>query len=160
MKKFLMLLTVPILILFSGCATTGLNNSEKAINNVQKDFIVLGNLRVSIGSTEYLYDKVMDSAIRKYGNGVDIINIKKDVRDGTGETIINCLVIKYDNHLTKQDFGESISDNKVTSQLCDCYKALNDGTLLSDNCQKIFQKYSFNTVLGRAAFEKDVENCE
>ena len=159
MKKFLMLLTVPILILFSGCATTGLNNSEKAINNVQKDFIVLGNLS-SIGSTEYLYDKVMDSAIRKYGNGVDIINIKKDVRDGTGETIINCLVIKYDNHLTKQDFGESISDNKVTSQLCDCYKALNDGTLLSDNCQKIFQKYSFNTVLGRAAFEKDVENCE
>ncbi len=161
MKNYIILLILPILICFSGCATTDLNNSAKSIDNIKKDFIVLGNLRVSVGATEYLYDKVMNSAIKQYGNGIDIINIKRDNRAGTGETIINCLVIKYDNHIIKKDFKESNPDKKESNPfLCDCYKALNDGILISEDCQKIFRKYSLNTELGRLALERDVENCE
>ena len=160
MKKYIVLLVVPVILFCSGCATTYLNDSEKAIHNKEKDFIVLGNLRVSVGPMEHLFDKVMNSAIKQYGNGVDVINIKRDEGGVTSETIINCLVIKYDNHIIKQDFKESSPVKKVSNQLCDCYKALNDGILLSENCQKIFQQYSINTELGRLALERDVANCE
>tara|TARA_B100000900_G_scaffold233840_1_gene198521 strand:- start:88 stop:570 length:483 start_codon:yes stop_codon:yes gene_type:complete len=160
MKKYITLLIVPVIFFYSGCATTHLNDSEKSIHNKEKDFIVLGNLKVIVGPMEHLYDKVMNSAIKQYGNGVDVINIKRDKGGVTTGTIINCLVIKYDNHITKQDFKELSPVTKRSNQICDCYKALNDGIMLSENCQKIFQQYSLNTELGRLALERDAANCE
>ena len=55
----------------------------------------MGNLRVVIFDNESKYDKIMSNAITTYGPGVDIINIKEDKQQLTGQKIINCLVIKY-----------------------------------------------------------------
>jgi len=87
-----------ISILFIGCASikTGYSNSADTITG--KEFQVLGNLRVEVSFEDYKYDKLMNAAIEKFGDGVDIINIKADfpvkftIRD---KTIFNFLVIRF-----------------------------------------------------------------
>ena len=106
MKKLLFIL----LLAFFGCGTTltgiSFNNSasdsEKTIKNETKSYTVLGNLRVVITREDDYYDKIMKSAIKKYGEGVDIINIKEDFTQTskgalttTSPIIVNCLVITY-----------------------------------------------------------------
>jgi len=98
------ILFLVLMLTFFSCAPTqkiGLNDSEKSIKNETKSYNVLGNLRVIIEPGEAKYDKVMMAAIEKYGQGVDVINIKidKPVQKfdsyGDGKVILNCLVIKY-----------------------------------------------------------------
>ena len=78
----------------------GFNDSEKAIKNEIKSFTVLGNLRVVIERGEDLYDKIMKAAIAKYGDRIDIINLKEDENYSSntygGDKVINCLVIRYE----------------------------------------------------------------
>ena len=97
-------LFIVLMLTFFSCAPIqkiGLNDSEKSIKNETKSYAVLGNLRVVVEPGEAKYDKVMMAAIEKYGQGVDIINIKIDKpvlkfsSYGDGQIILNCLVIKY-----------------------------------------------------------------
>ena len=107
MKNLLFIL----LLTFWGCGTTltgitfnnSASDSEKTIKHDTKSYTVLGNLRVVITAEDDYYDKIMTTAIKKYGESVDIINIKEDftqTRTGSITTsspiIVNCLVIKYD----------------------------------------------------------------
>jgi len=89
------LLLVFFAILLSSCTVTSINKSAETIPIENKEFIIMGNLRVVIFDNESKYDKIMSNAITTYGPGVDIINIKEDKQQLTGQKIINCLVIKY-----------------------------------------------------------------
>jgi len=100
MKKILIVLV----LFFCSCAPLqkiGYNNSERAIKNEIKSFTVLGNLRVVIERGENPYDKIMKAGIAKYGDRIDIINLKEDKNLSPNtfdkvDKIINCLVIRYE----------------------------------------------------------------
>jgi len=74
------------------------NASEKSIKNEVKSYTVLGNLRVEVPKGKIEFDTIMKAAIDKYGQKVDVINIKKDhtISSFGGGKIINCLVIRYE----------------------------------------------------------------
>ena len=74
------------------------NDSEKSIKNEVKSYTVLGNLRVEVAKGQIEFDTIMKAAIEKYGQKIDVINIKKDetITSFGGGKIINCLVIRYD----------------------------------------------------------------
>ena len=99
MKKILFILV----LFFCSCGPMkkiGFNTSEKVIKNEMKSFTVLGNLRVVIEYGEYKYDTIMKAALAKYGDGIDIINLKEDetLKETYGPKVFNCLVIRYNNN--------------------------------------------------------------
>ena len=82
---------------------SSLNDSEKAIKLEPNSYSVLGNLRITIDPKDNFYDKIMMAAKKQYGDNIDIINIKKDMRNLASKSfitsapiIVNCLVIRYD----------------------------------------------------------------
>ena len=100
MKTFKTILLSLSLILF-GCAAPVMieyNDSERSIKNEVKTYTILGNLRVEISRGQIEFDTIMKAAIEKYGQKIDVINIKKDhtISSFGGGKIINCLVIRYD----------------------------------------------------------------
>lgn len=82
----------------SSCSSIKTGYSNSATTIIEKDFDVLGNVRIEIASDDYKYDSLMKAAIEKYGENIDIINIKADyplkfsIRD---KTIYNALVIRF-----------------------------------------------------------------
>ena len=87
-------------LFLASCASIKTGYSNSATTITQKNFDVLGNLRLEISPDDYKYDSLMKAAIAKYGENVEIINIKADyplkfsLRE---KTVFNALVIRYKN---------------------------------------------------------------
>lgn len=101
MQKLLSRLTILFLIVsIAGCKiyTMGGENG-KQISIVQRDYEIKGTVRVEgkVGKNEATYDGLLKTAREKYGQDVDVINIKVDraKREKDEWIIMNGYAVKY-----------------------------------------------------------------
>lgn len=100
MKNSNVFAIVLLLIATAGCKTYSIGGeSGKQISVVQRNYEIKGTVRVEgkVGKNEATYDGLLKSAREKYGQDVDVINIKIDraKREKTEWIIMNGYAVKY-----------------------------------------------------------------
>ena len=107
MKKYFTLITSFSFLVASCTTVSSIYNINQPLMNTE--YQLVGQVSANCDKNEYqnTYDYLLNKALYKYGEGVDIINITKDYEDSflSTKVYINAHVIKYLNTVDFQTYN-------------------------------------------------------